>query len=147
MRRLFEVVLILQTVGGAVFFAALFVAPLALSIKVLAAVALMFISAAIFILMTNHLASIEGFRVLVDQIARPSEIVESDVLARLGKLQGNVSAAKIGSPWLFTSGNVGILDIRWFRSAAVLALRIIVIRLTNRAFESRRSTSASQRGR
>ena len=88
--------LILQTVGGAVFFAALFVAPLALSIKVLAAVALMFISAAIFILMTNHLASIEGFRVLVDQIARPSEIVESDVLARLGKLQGNVRLQRSG---------------------------------------------------
>lgn len=90
MRKLFEIVVVLQTVGGAIFFAALFVAPIAFSIKVLAAVGLMFVSAAVLLLIVNHIAFVEGFRVLANQIAHPSDSVEPDVLDRLNNLQGSL---------------------------------------------------------
>lgn len=83
MRKLFEIVMVLQTVGGAVFFAALFVVPLPFSVKLLAAVGLMFVSAAVFLLMVNHLAFLGGVRVLTDQMSRPSGSVDSEALDRL----------------------------------------------------------------
>ena len=98
MSKLFKVALILETVGGAVFFAALFAAPLALSIKVLAAVALMFVSAAVYMLMVYHVATIEGFRILANQNFHPADLVEADVLDRLNRLQGSIRLE--GSPRL-----------------------------------------------
>jgi hypothetical protein len=73
MDRLLNILTWIQILGGIVFFTALFVAPLVLSVKILAAVALMFVSCAVFALMAA-LTSIEGLRMGVPPAKRGSRL-------------------------------------------------------------------------
>ena len=61
MDRLFTIVTGIVVIGGIVFFTSLFVAPLALSIKILAGIVLMFVTCAVFVLMAV-LESVEDIR-------------------------------------------------------------------------------------
>jgi hypothetical protein len=95
MDRLLNIVSWIQVLGGMVFFTALFVAPLALSIKILAAVALMFISCAVFVLMAA-LVSIEGFRLRGDATVQDAETLTSALLFRLSQVGGAKRGGRLG---------------------------------------------------
>jgi len=95
MDRLLNIVTWIQVLGGIVFFTALFVAPLALSIKILSAVALMFISCAVFVLMAA-LISIEGLRLRTDATAQDAETLTSALLFRLSQAGGAKRGGRLG---------------------------------------------------
>jgi len=72
-KRFLEIIVGLHTVGGAVFFAALYVAPISLSLKVLAAIVLMFVTSALFLALVSHLALARAYQLLIEQICRVME--------------------------------------------------------------------------
>lgn len=101
MKRLFEIVVTLQTLGGAVFFGALFVSALPVSTKVLAAIGLVFVSCAVFLLMVNQLLTAEALRTLASHSVEP-DLSSSRVTAAqssLAQISGGLrmqSAGKLG---------------------------------------------------
>jgi hypothetical protein len=112
MDRLLNIVTWIQILGGIVFFTALFVSPLALSIKILAAIALMFISCAVFVLMML-LAAIEGLRRQSEGPVQDAEALTSALLFRL---------SQSGGPGAKRGGRLGYLILATFAVWIVFGL-------------------------
>jgi hypothetical protein len=109
MRRLFEIVLGLQILGGAVFFGALFVSALPASTKVPAAIGLAFVSTTVFLTMVNQLATAEFLRAWAGrspELESPSSNAGTVVESTIVQVQGGLR--------LRTSGRLGYLLLGMF---------------------------------
>lgn len=129
MSKLFDISIGVLILGGAIFFAALIASSLAISLKLLAGIAIVFLGSAIYLLLVIHLAFLEAYRAILEQRSQTtSSGIDENYFARLSALD-RLNADMSGGIRLRRTRNLGLLLLGifgfWILGGWVLARYVV----------------------
>lgn len=130
MKRSLEIVVGIQALGGALFFAALFVAPLSVAEKLLAAVGLIFLSCGVFVQVVSHLAVSQSLRSYFERLLNDYTNEDADLAKHVGtSLRKYLESEKRDSIRVADFGRLGYLLLAlfffWLLGGWILARYVI----------------------